>query len=154
MTRNIIFAIFALLALASCEIESSDNGSLDGFWHLERIDTLATGRSGDYSARRIFWGAQLRLISVYDADDGTVGSFYLRFRQTADSLVVTQVYDNHWHEDNQTDGIGGDIPVTEPNDSLRHFGINDIPEGFAKERLDGRRMVLRSRTLRLTLRRF
>lgn len=29
--------------LNSCEVDSSDNGDLDGFWHLESVDTLATG---------------------------------------------------------------------------------------------------------------
>ena len=50
--------------------------------------------------------------------------------------------------------MGGDIPVGEVNDDLRFYGINALPEGFAKERLDGSRMVLRSKTLRLTFRRF
>lgn len=154
MTRNIIFAILAATALTSCEIETSDNGKLDGFWHLERVDTLSTGNSADYSNRHIFWGAQLRLISTTDASTERFGKFYLRFRQTADSLYITKVYENHWHEDYTGDGVGGDIPVDAVNDSVRHYGINAIPEGFAKERLGGKWMVLRSKTLRLTFRRF
>jgi hypothetical protein len=32
-----------MLTLSSCEVETSQNGDLDGFWHLEQVDTLATG---------------------------------------------------------------------------------------------------------------
>lgn len=154
MTRNTIFAILATATLASCEIETSDNGKLDGFWHLERVDTLATGNSADYSDRHIFWGVQLRLISATDTSTERFGKFYMRFSQTNDSLNITKMYENHWHEDSSMDDIGGDIPVPTVNDSVRHFGINAIPEGFAKEKLGGKRMVLRSKTLRLTFRRF
>ena len=32
-----------MLTLSSCEVETSQNGDLDGFWHLEEVGTLATG---------------------------------------------------------------------------------------------------------------
>ncbi len=152
--KKYILIIIATLALASCEIESSDNGKLDGYWHLERVDTLATGGTTDYSNQLAFWGAQLHLIGLRDQGDGTHQRYYLRFRQTADSLNITKAYEDHWHEDNQNGEEGGDIPVEEPTSDLRYYGINNLPEGFAKERLDGSRMVLRSKTLRLTFRRF
>ena len=38
----IILAVGVTMTTA-CEMDSNDNGALDGFWHLERIDTLATG---------------------------------------------------------------------------------------------------------------
>lgn len=37
------FAVMGLLLPSSCTIEASDNGDFDGFWHLERVDTLTTG---------------------------------------------------------------------------------------------------------------
>ena len=146
--------IAAVLLAASCDIETSDNGNLDGLWHLERVDTIATGGSADRSNEYTFWGAQLRLMYTYDSNNSNVGSFYLRFSQTADSLIVEKAYINHWHEDNPNVDQGGDIPVTTVNDSLRHFGINELPEGFAKEKLSGSRMTLRSKTLRLHFRKF
>ena len=152
--KKYILIITATLALASCDIETSDNGKLDGYWHLERVDTLATGGTADYSGQLAFWGAQYHLIAL--KDQGATGHqrFYLRFQQTADSLNITRAYEDHWHEDNQQEDVGGDIPVEEVNDGLRFYGINALPEGFAKERLDGSRMVLRSKTLRLTFRKF
>ena len=59
--NNKLAAIAAILTtaltLASCELETSDNGKFDGFWHLERVDTLATGGSLNLQQKRIFWGS-------------------------------------------------------------------------------------------------
>ena len=43
--RFIIAWIWALgvSVLAGCDIETSDNGDLDGMWRLESVDTLASG---------------------------------------------------------------------------------------------------------------
>ena len=80
--------LMALGSLSSCTLESSGNGDLDGYWHLESIDTLATGKTGDYSNRRFFWGIEHRLISVSDIDrEGRLG-YYFRFEQTGDSLFL------------------------------------------------------------------
>ena len=58
------------LTLASCELETSDNGKFDGFWHLERVDTLATGRSLNLQQKRIFWGVQAtRTTAIISASD-------------------------------------------------------------------------------------
>ena len=38
-----IVPVLLLMSLTSCEIETSENGDLDGYWHLEQVDTLATG---------------------------------------------------------------------------------------------------------------
>ena len=40
---GILFFAVLVFTLSSCEIETSQNGDLDGFWHLEQVDTLATG---------------------------------------------------------------------------------------------------------------
>lgn len=62
MKQLTIKSLLATLAtpflLASCNVETSGNGSLDGFWHLERVDTLATGGTTDYSSGYVFWGVQ------------------------------------------------------------------------------------------------
>lgn len=146
-----ILAAFALVALASCEIETSDNGDFDGFWHLERVDTLATGGTLDLSKKRVFWGVQYKLISVYDIDkEGTFG-YYLRFTQTKDKIVTKSPYKNNWHQDNGEDG--GDIPVDDPT-QLAPYGINNLEEEFVKEKLNGGQMILRSKTLRLKFKRF
>ena len=127
--------LMALGSLSSCTLESSGNGDLDGYWHLESIDTLATGKTGDYSNRRFFWGIEHRLISVSDID----------------SLFLGKAYKNNWHQDNGEDG--GDIPVDDV-EPLRYYGVNELEEHFAKEALSGSRMILRSKTLRLKFKKF
>lgn len=147
---NTILATIALTTLASCEIETSDNGNFDGFWHLERVDTLATGGTLYLSKKRVFWGVQYKLISVYDIDkEGTFG-YYLRFKQTSDQIVTHTPYKNNWHQDVEN---GGDHPIDDPT-QLAPYGINNLEEEFVKEKLDGGQMILRSKTLRLKFKRF
>ena len=147
---NTILATIALTTLASCEIETSDNGDFDGFWHLERVDTLATGGTLDLSKKRVFWGVQYKLISVYDIDkEGTFG-YYLRFKQTSGQIVTHTPYKNNWHQDVEN---GGDHPIDDPT-QLAPYGINNLEEEFVKEKLDGGQMILRSKTLRLKFKRF
>ena len=147
----VFLLLFLQLGFTSCDLESSDNGDLDGFWHLERIDTLATGRSADLSKLHVFWGIEYKLISARETDYGKE-SMYFRFEQTNDSLKITKVYLDHGHQDKGP--LGGDIPLNRVTADLRYYGVNDIPEGFAKEALNGSKMILRSKTLRLQFRKF
>ena len=133
-----ILAAFALVTLASCEIETSDNGDFDGFWHLERVDTLA-------------WGVQYKLISVRDVDKDKQHGYYLRFKQTSDKIVTHTPYKDNWHQDKGDNG--GDHPIDDPK-LLAPYGINNLEEEFVKEKLDGGQMILRSKTLRLKFKRF
>ena len=47
--KRILMAACMLLSLglgmSSCTLETSDNGYFDGYWHLERVDTLADRKS-------------------------------------------------------------------------------------------------------------
>ena len=143
--------VVSALSLSSCDLEHSDNGDLDGYWHLESIDSLENGHTADFSKSYVFWGIEYKLIStrVTDMDKARL---YLRFEQTSDSLKITQAYLDHGHQDNGENG--GDIPVDEVTDDLRFYGINNLPEGFYKEALDGSKMILRSKTLRLKFKKF
>ena len=157
MKKILSLAIAAVVAtsFAACDLETSDNGNLDGLWHLERVDTLATGGVCDCSKGYRFWGVQHKLIFIYGTEgDSYAGSYYLRFEQTADELNITKMYANHWHEDNPDTEQGGDVPVLEIDDNIRHLGINELPENFTKEKLTGSQMILRTEKLRLTFRKF
>ena len=144
----VAFVAISMFAFSSCELESSDNGKLDGFWHLERIDSLENGKTVDMSKLHVFWGIEYKLIAATQYDNNTERMFF-RFEQTSDSLKITQAFINHGHQDN-----GGDIPLTEVTNDLRYYGINNLPEGFAKEALSGSKMILRSKTLRLKFKKF
>ena len=43
----VVVLCLSLCGMTSCEVETSGNGELDGFWHLERIDSLQNGGSKD-----------------------------------------------------------------------------------------------------------
>ena len=144
----VAFVAISMFAFSSCELESSDNGKLDGFWHLESIDSLENGKTVDMSKLHVFWGIEYKLIVATQYDNNTERMFF-RFEQTSDSLKITQAFINHGHQDN-----GGDIPLTEVTNDLRYYGINNLPEGFAKEALSGSKMILRSKTLRLKFKKF
>lgn len=142
-------ALAAVGMLASCELYTSDNGKLDGFWHLERVDTLATGGQKDLSEQRVFWAIEAKLLNVRDSDHDSRG-FYFRFNQTADSLILTEPYDYGGHDDQEG---GGDVPVTDV-ELLAPYGINNLEEHYQKESLTGSRMTLKSKTLRLFFKKF
>ena len=144
----VAFVAISMFAFSSCELESSDNGKLDGFWHLESIDSLENGKTVDMSKLHVFWGIEYKLIAATQYDNNTERMFF-RFEQTSDSLKITQAFINHGHQDN-----GGDIPLTGVTNDLRYYGINNLPEGFAKEALSGSKMILRSKTLRLKFKKF
>lgn len=152
--KSLLATLATTLMLASCNVETSDNGPLDGFWHLEQIDTLATGGTTDYSSGYVFWGVQKDLIYIKDSSNGSVGAYYLRFNQTQDSLHITKIYLDHGHEDNPYHEQGGDIPVEAIDRNLRFFGLNALPEHFKKEAINGNRMILSTKKLRLKFKKF
>lgn len=152
--KSLLAVLATPLLLVSCNVETSDNGPLDGFWHLERIDTLATGGTTDYSSGYVFWGVQKDLIYIKDSSNSSVGAYYLRFNQTHDSLHVTKIYLDHGHEDNPNHEQGGDIPVEAIDNNLRFLGLNALPEHFKKEALNGNRMILSTEKLRLKFKKF
>lgn len=145
----IIMAVAAATLVTSCEIEPSRNGKLDGYWHLERVDTLQTGGVCDMSRRRIYWAVQARLLYLKNVDDAE-DNYFMRFRQTHDSLVLSEPYLYRWHQDQEG---GGDHPVTDPA-RLAGWGINSLEEHFVKEHLSSSGMTLRNERLRLYFRKF
>lgn len=134
----VVFAFAALLA--ACTIEHSENGRLDGFWHLERIDTIATGRVGDYSNRLLYWAVQGTLLQTSDFDVSSLPLFVMHFEHGDGKLRVYDVHHN--------DRPNGDPEIDDLND-LRPCGINATDETFHVEQLTGSTMILRGDMLRL-----
>ena len=146
--RYIFVALAALftvsLALTSCELETSDNGKLDGFWHLERVDTLATGHSCDLSGQLLFWSVQMKLLSVTDRNYRLHSAFF-RFEHTDAQLRLYEP---------RTDDRMNDDPLIEDVTAIAPFGVNSLDEKFAVEKLTNGEMVLRTDRLRLVFRKF
>ena len=151
--RKAIYTVIGatmIAAMTSCTIESSDNGKLDGFWHMEQLDTLATGGTQDLSDSLMFWCIDTKLIGVRGSGRSHNLGYYLRFTQTSDSVTVHSPHRNGWHQDRVD---GGDTPLDDAKE-IAPYGINNLREPFYKDRLTGSRMVLRSKTLRLHFRKF
>ncbi|MCD8282846.1 MAG: lipocalin-like domain-containing protein [Prevotella sp.] len=130
----IVITVFAAPAFIACTLEHIDNGDLDGFWHFERMDTLATGGVLDLSGDLLFWAFQAKLMHT----QGDTTSYYFRFSHEGNTLVVYSPYADHGHQD-QTNG--GDIPVTDPA-VLRVYGIQSLADTFYIEKLTSGKMTL------------
>lgn len=145
--RRLVYVLFAFVAvMTSCTIETSDNGDFDGFWHLERIDTLSTGGVKDLSNDLIFWNVQYHLVQF----EGDTVRFNLRFEQTGDSLILKTPYIS---KPNEAGWQGADTLITDPT-PLGTFGVEGLEVHYHKDQLNGSRMVLRSPQLVLHFKKF
>lgn len=136
----ILSAITAALSLfCSCTLETSDNGDLDGFWHLERVDTIATGGSCDMSERVVFWAVQKNLMTVIDYDNDIWG-YIMRFNHNGNDLRIYEPRENKQQEND---------PKIEDVSELAPYGINALDETFAIEHLNSNNMRLSTEELRL-----
>lgn len=144
--RHFLYSVGLVLLLAGCDLETSDNGDLDGYWHLTRVDTLTTGGTLDTSEQLLFWAVQVRLLNVVDqSDDADHMGYLLRFEHKEGTLRVYEPYKNSRKD--------GDIKVDDAS-VLSPFGINRLDEMFRVEQLDGDGMQLTGDALRLTFVRF
>lgn len=134
-------ALAMTLAMPSCTLETSDNGDLDGFWHLERVDTISTDGTLDMSEKLVFWSVQMNLMNVVDR--GGSKDYFLRFDHSGTTLRVYDPYIN--------DRMSGDIKVDDVA-LLAPLGINELDETFDVESLSSRRMTLANGRLRLEFR--
>ena len=140
--KKITFLFAAFLLLTSCEIEFSNNGKLDGFWQMIAVDTLATQHTSDLKTSGRTWAFQGRLLEMRDTKGG-YSDLYFSFEHRGDSLFL----DSPYLSDRDVD----DIKITDVN-IVRPYGVNDLKEGFEIESLSNNKLILRSKTLRLMLR--
>ncbi|MBQ2337570.1 MAG: lipocalin-like domain-containing protein [Prevotella sp.] len=130
-----------LWSSASCSFLETDNsGKLGGFWHLERIDTLATGGRKDLSKEKRFWSVQGSILEVSRREIGIMQPFIFRYEHNGNTLSLSDARSN--------DREKGD-PAVENVEPLRQYGINELHETFNVEALDRSKMQLKSNTLRL-----
>lgn len=132
-----ISSVLCLLLLVSCDIESSDNGKLDGFWLLNQVDSLSKGTILDYSNQRIFWSFQYDLLQLSNLNDNTI---IYRFVRNSNQLNLNNPC--------MFDRALGDTLVTDMG-VLRPYGVNSLNETFNIVDLSSSNMVLESPVLRL-----
>lgn len=129
--------------LLSCELETSNNGDLDGFWQLKSIDSLSIGTSTDMKSQQVFWSVQCDLLQATKI--GQIDEILFRFQNTGDSLLLSSPY----IKDRETD----DTQITDVS-MLQPMGINSLEEHFKIIELNGSTMTLESPTLRLYFRKY
>ena len=137
---SILFAF--ILCLSACELETSHNGKLDGWWLLTAVDTLQTGGHANVEAQQCTWAFQGQLLELRDVP-GQLGDYLLSFAQYGDDLLLSHPY--------LSARDSGDIAVQTPQ-LLHPYGIQTLSEQFSIITIDRRRMVLTSASLRLYFR--
>ncbi len=144
MKRSIIYIfifIAGLLMLQSCELETSNNGNLDGNWQLMEIDTLATGGIANVKDYQMFYSVQMRLLNLRTYNNTSISSdLYFHFENTGDSLKLI------------TASSKGEIMYKVS--TIQPYGLNKEEESFKIISLDANYMQLRSDCLLLKFRKF
>lgn len=149
-TNHIIRHTLAALPLAatllctSCELEMSGNGKLDGYWHLEAVDTLSTSGRLDLKEDRRFWSFQNKLMQLNDPS-GAHRMCVMYFVHDDGTLSISEPRIN---DRTQSDPLITDIEILAP------YGINAFDESFVVGKLTGGKMELLSPTLRLSFTKF
>lgn len=144
LTHILLYITLIAVSLYSCDIESSDNGDLDGYWQWTSVDTLATGGTEDMRSSKIFWAVQADLLEIRD-NTKTHYNVFFRFSHTADSLILSEpVIDNRESNDS----------ILEDYSILLSYGITEIPAAFYVSHLSGSKMVLYSSNYCLSFRKY
>ena len=143
--KKIVYIIASILTIASCDIRTSDNGDLDGYWQLRRVDTLTTGGSCDMRDSLRFWSFQVHLLHVRDNRDISIHPVFMRFNISDEKMTLSNpIIDLR----DSSDLVLKDYEV------LKRWGINDMPETMRIIKLNGSTMVLENRLLRLNFRKY
>ena len=135
------------LLFVSCDLETSGNGDLDGYWQMSQVDTLATGGVADTRESLIYWGIQGNLLQIrYSENNLYLGEGLLfMFEKKKPLLTLSSPMVHHLYE---TDEPIDDVEVLKP------FGIYRLEEVFSIDRLDDKYMVLTNDVLRLHFRKY
>lgn len=151
--KKTIYTIIAgmTLILAACDIETSNNGDLDGLWQLTAVDTLATGGHTDMRISNITWAVQGRLLEFKRGGDGFICLFTHEGGHllTGDIRVIDR--DN---EDPLVSDVHAVYVKDYPYPTLAELGINALPEDFKVITLTSSKMVLESSLLCLSFRKY
>lgn len=139
---HLLLLLTALLTAASCE-KMSDNGKLDGMWHLQQIcsrpqDNPTNGYTDRQNVREsgIYWSFQLQLLHIRSKAflNGETSETMARFDYSGTHLGITSTY-IHYRD--------RDIPITDAQTQrLAPLGIRGNAASFRIERLTDHHMVL------------
>ena len=140
--RYLSMFIVLVFCLSACELETSHNGKLDGWWLLTAVDTLPAGGHANVEEQQCTWAFQGRLLELRDVP-GQRGDYLLSFVQHGGDLLLSHPY--------LSARDSGDIAVQTPQ-PLHSYGIQTLSEQFSITTINRQRMVLTSTSLRLYFR--
>lgn len=143
--RYVLLSMVALFSLSACEIETHDNDKLDGFWHLERVDTIATGGVCDMSKELVYWSVQSMFVEVSERSKVNNDKYFFSFSHRDGKLSLFDA--------RLSDRSNGDPEVEDPI-ILHPYGISKLNETFEVVQLTGSKMQLKSESLLLVFRKF
>jgi hypothetical protein len=131
----------------SCELETSGNKELDGYWQMCQVDTLATEGVADTREALIYWGIQGKLLQIRFSENGKyLGEGLLfRFERAPYTLNLSSPIRHHLYD---TDEPIEDVEVLKP------YGIYQLEEVFSIIELNDKSMVLDNGVLRLHFRKY
>ena len=145
--RKIFYILTLGVLFVSCELETSGNDELDGYWQMSQVDTSSTGGVADTREALVYWGIQGKLLQIRFSENGKYlgEGFMFRFNREDDVLTLSSPILHHLYKT--------DEPITDV-EVLKPYGIFDLEEVFAIEELNDHNMVLTNDVLRLRFRRY
>lgn len=143
ITHYISVFVVAILLFSSCQIESPHNDKLDGYWHIEQIDSINKGVHVDKRESRITWAVQARLLQIRDYDSDVRSIYVCHFVYDDQTLTLTDAY--------YDDRTIGDTLITDFT-QIEPYGVRTIPVSYTIEQLSSERMILSDGTIRIYFR--
>ena len=149
MHRLLLLLLFPLF-IVSCELETSDNGNLDGLWQLYATDTLRTpngtpGGSADMRESGKIWAFQGRIMMLRQDDGFHHMEVICKFEHEGDWL---RVYDPHFSNREIDD------PRIDDPETIFPYGLHALDNRLQVVTLSKNWLVVQTDELRLKFRKY
>lgn len=146
MKRLYIYIIGVVLLMTGCDVETSDNGNLDGFWRMSSMTSVYSSTLPGVDMRQsgLTWSFQGRMLELRDVNDRQK-DIVMSFQHEGETL---RVYDPYFVERDS-----GDIRIEDVS-YLIPYGINHTDDSFTVRELSSDRMVLSNILVTLEFRKY
>ena len=146
MKRLYIYIIGVVLLMTGCDVETSDNGDLDGFWRMSSMTSVYSSTLPGVDMRQsgLTWSFQGRMLELRDVKDRQK-DIVMSFQHEGETL---RVYDPYFVERDS-----GDIRIEDVS-YLIPYGINHTDDSFTVRELSSDRMVLSNILVTLEFRKY
>lgn len=145
MKRFYIYIIGVVLLLVGCDVETSNNGNLDGFWQMTQMVDKQVNTIYDMCNSGLTWsfqGEMLELRDVKKIHQDIIGDFSYQ----GGTLSVNHLY--------IVDRDKGDVSIDDPITYLVPYGIGRLQDQFQVLELSSDQMILESADFLLRFRKY